>query len=92
MKTKKQPEGFHETLGISYLTALDNLRKLLAPFFSSVSDFGTHSLKSGGASNSAFKKADPELKDRHAGWKNPASKLRYMKRSVEELLDVTKSM
>ena len=49
VKTKKQPERFHETLGISYSTALDNLRKFLAPFVSSVSDFGTHSLKSGAA-------------------------------------------
>ena len=48
VKTKKQPERFHESLGISYTTALENLRKFLSPFVDKISDFATHSLKSGG--------------------------------------------
>ena len=35
----------------------------------------------------AISLVDPELKDRHAGWKNPCTK-----RSHTELLEVTKSM
>ena len=29
---RKQPERFHESLGITYTTALENLRKFLSPF------------------------------------------------------------
>ncbi|CAH3103488.1 unnamed protein product [Porites lobata] len=49
-------------------------------------------LKSGGASNDGYKLSDPELKDRHAGWKNPCTKRRYTKRSHSEMLEVTRSM
>jgi len=34
----------------------------------------------------------PELKDRHAGWKNPCTKRRKTKRSNAEMLEVTKCM
>ena len=62
------------------------MRKFLSTFVDKVLDFATHSINSGGASNFGFKKADTELKDRHAGWKNPSTKQRYMKRSTEELI------
>ena len=88
VKIKKQ-ERFHDRLGISYSTALENMRKFLSHLVDKVSDFATHSIKSGGTSNFGFKKADPELKD---GWKNPSTKQRYMKRSAEELITVTKAM
>ena len=89
VKCKKQ-ERFHEYAGICYSTALDSMRKLLAPLVEGVNEFATHSMRSGGASNAGFKSADPELKDRHAGWKNPITKLRYQKRSTEELIEITK--
>ena len=76
VKSKKL-ERFHEYSGICYSTALDSMRKFLAPLVGQVKEFATHSLKSGGASNAGFKSSDPELKDRHAGKKNPATKLRY---------------
>ena len=88
----KKREKFHEYAGICYSTALDSMRKFLAPLVGEVKEFATHSMKSGGASNEGFKSADPELKDRHAGWKNPSTKLRYQKRSTEELLEITKRM
>ena len=34
----------------------------------------------------------PELKDRHAGWKNPCTKRRKTKLSNAEMLEVTKCM
>ena len=49
-------------------------------------------MRSGGASNTGFKSADLELKDRHAGWKNPITRLRYQKRSTKELIEITKCM
>ena len=88
----KKREQFHEYAGICYSTALDSMRKFFAPLVGEVKEFATHSMKSGGASNEGFKSADPELKDRHAGWKNPSTKLRYQKRSTEELLKITKRM
>ena len=91
VKSKKQ-KRFHDYSGICYSTALDSRRKFLAPLVGEVKEFATHSLKSGGASNAGFKSSDPELKDRHAGWKNPATKLRYQKRSTDELIEITKRM
>ena len=68
------------------------MRKFLAPLVQGVNEYATHSMRSGGASNAGFKSADPELKDRHAGWKIPITKLRYQKRSTEELMEITKWM
>ena len=89
VKCKKQGR-FHEYAGICYSTALDSMRKFLAPLVQGVNEYATHSIRSGGASNAGFKSADPELKDRHAGWKNPITKLRYQKRSTEKLMEITK--
>ena len=66
VKCKKQ-ERFHEYAGICYSTALDSMRKLLAPLVEGVNEFATDSMRSGGASNAGFKSADPELKDTLVG-------------------------
>ena len=91
VKCKKQ-ERLHKFAGICYSTALDSMRNFLAPLVEGVKEFATHSMKGGGASDAGFKSADPELKDRHAGWKNPNTKLRYQKRSTEELIEITTCM
>ena len=83
---------FHKSFGISYSTIRDEFKKYISPFVNDLSDYCLHSLKSGGASNDGYKLCDPELKDRHAGWKNPCTKKRYIKRSHTELLEITKSM
>ena len=83
---------FHKSLGISYSTIRDEFKKYVSPFVNDPSDYCFHSLKSGGASNDSYKLSDPELKDRHAGWKNPCTKRRYTKRSHSEMLEVTRSM
>ena len=88
----KKGSYFHKSLGISYTTIRDEFRKYLSPFVENVDDYCLHSLNSGGASNDGYKLIDPELKDRHAGWKNPCSKRRYIKRSQAEMLSVTQSM
>lgn len=87
------PRRARISLGISFSTIRDDFRKFLAPFLKDVNSHCLHSLKSGGASNEDYKQTDPELKDRHAGWKNPTTKgQRYMKRSSHELLEVTQNM
>ena len=78
---------FHKSLGISYSTIRDEFKKYISPFVNDPGDYCLHSLKSGGASNDGYQLSDPELKDSHAGWKNPCTK-----RSHAEMLEVTKSM
>ena len=92
VKCKKQERSHEYVLGICYSTARDSMRKFLAPLVQVVNEHATHSMRSGRTSNTGFKSADPELKDRHAGWKNPITKLRYQKRSTEELMEITKCM
>ena len=72
VKSKKE-ERFHEYSGICHSTALDSMRKVLAPLVGEVKEFATHSLKGGGASSAGFKFLDPELKDGHAGLEEPSS-------------------
>jgi len=83
---------FHKSLGISYSTIRDEFKKYISPFVNDPGDYCLHSLKSGGASNDGYNLSVPELKDRHAGWKNPCTKRRYTKRSDAEMLEGTKSM
>ena len=67
----KNDAYFHTSLGISYSTIRDEFKKYISPFVNDPGDYCLHSLKSGGVFNDGYKPSDPELKDRHAGWKNP---------------------
>ena len=83
---------FRKSLEISSSTIRDEFKKYISPFVNDPGDYCLHSLKSGGASNDGYKLSDPELKERHASWKNPCTKRRYTKRSHAEMLEVTRSM
>ena len=61
----------------------------MSPFVDDISKVGLHSIKFGGASNQDY---ETDLLDRHAGWKNPTSKRRYIKFRAEDLLTVTEKM
>ena len=50
--TARGVESFHESRGISYTTAKDIIKDKLGVFFDDLSKLGTHSLRSGGASDS----------------------------------------
>ena len=65
---------FHKSLGVSYSTTRDECKKYIWPFVIDPGDYCLHTLKSGGASNDGYKLSDPELKERHTGWKNPCTK------------------
>ena len=88
----KKGSYFHKSLGISYTTIRDEFRKYFSPYVENIDDYCLHSLKSGGASYDGYKVIDPELKDKYAGWKNPSSKGRYIKRSQAKMLSGTQSM
>ena len=70
---------FHESIDISYTTILKEFRKLVSPFVDDVSKFGTHSIKSGAASHLAGRAINETLLDKHAGWKCPKTKKRYIR-------------
>ena len=61
----------------------------LSPFVDDISKFGLHSIKSGGVSIPGLRNVDRDLLDRHAIWRTPTSKRRYIKFKVEDLLTVT---
>lgn len=83
---------FRKSLGVSYSTICHDFKKYVPPFVGNVDGFCLRSLKSGGASNEGYKLSDHELKDRHAGWKNPCTNRRCIKRSQAEMLEVTNSI
>ena len=84
----KSGDHFHESIGISYTTILDEFKKLISPFVDDVSIFGTHSIKSGAASNPACR----TINYKHAGWKCPKTKKRYIKHVPKDLLNVSKAI
>lgn len=84
--------NFHVSKGISYTTLREEFRKYVKPFVNDIAKYGTHSIKSGAASNPACKNISADLLDMHAGWKCATSKHRYIKRSVNDRLNVSRSI
>ena len=54
--------------------------------------YATDSIRIGRANDPAFRSLDSSMKDRFIGWKNPKSKLRYLKDMPEQLIEVTRSV
>ena len=88
----KSKEYFHPCKSVSYSTICDEFKKFLGQFVSNVDDFGLHSIKSGAASNPGCRLLNDNIIDRHAGWRHPASKNRYMQYTTNNLLKVTQSL
>ena len=91
VSSKKPKECFHGCLGISYSTAYGSF-KSFSPFISDSHLYGTHSIRVGGANDPGFRSLNSALEDRHVGWKNPKSKLRYTNAIPDDLLKVTRLM
>ena len=68
MKAKSK-EHFHSSLGVSMTTLRVEFKKHIKPLVREVSKYGTHSMKSGTASNPACWKIAGVLLDIHAGWR-----------------------
>jgi len=88
----KSGEYFRASKGVSISTPRDDFR--VQPFVDDVSKYGTHSVRSGAASNLACRRISGELLDMHAGWRCPSSKNmpRYIKNAIEDRLSVSKSL
>ena len=91
-KSKRSSEVFHKSLGISYSTAREVVKSYISSFVPDIRRNGAYSIRSGRSNDPGFKNLLPELKDRHVGWKNPKSKLRYIEHSHSELANITKAM
>ena len=86
--SSKKGNYFHSRLGISS----SYVREVFKKHLSDISRFGTHSLKSGGATKAGNSMVDPHLLDGHAGWKCKKTKLRYIGVSHDHLLTVSDSL
>ncbi|CAH3032288.1 unnamed protein product, partial [Porites lobata] len=65
VKTKSR-ECFHASRGVSYSTLRDEFKKFVK-FVGDIALYGTHSIKSGAASNPACRSVSADLLDMHAG-------------------------
>ncbi|CAH3035005.1 unnamed protein product [Porites lobata] len=88
----KSKEYFHCSLGVSVSTFREEFKKHIRPFVSDISKYGTHSMKSGAASNPACRKIAGDLLDIHAGWRCESTKHRYIKHDLSERLAVSKEL
>ena len=78
--------------GVSYSTIRDEFRKYLGQVVPNTRIFGLHSLKSAAVPNPGCRLLNTYMLDRPAGRNNPASKNRYIEYSVNDLLQVIKSL
>ena len=88
----KSKEYFHSSLGVSVSTLREEFKKHIKPFVSDISKYGTHSMKSGAASNPECRKIAGDLLDIHAGWRCESTKHRYIKHGLSERLAVSKEL
>ena len=88
----KSGEYFHASKGVSISTLREEFKKYIQPFVDDVAKYGTHSMRSGAASNPACRRIPGDLLDMHAGWRCPSSKNRYIKHTMEDRLSVSKSL
>ena len=88
----KSKEYFHVSKSVSYTTLREEFRKHVKPFVDDIARYGTHSIKSGAASNPACRNISADLLDMHAGWRCANSKNRYIKHTVSDRLKVARSI
>ena len=78
--------------GISYTTARDMIKENLGVFYEDLRKLGTHSLRSGGASDPGCHDLSDMAMQSHGGWKSVQSKNKYIKPSASMQFEVSKSL
>ena len=75
-------------------TLRKEFRKFIEPFVNDISKYsmGLHSMRSGEASNPAWRRIPGDLLDMHSGSRCPSSKNRYIKHTVKDHLTVSKAL
>ena len=77
---------------MSYSRAMELLKRELQREGLDSSQFGLHSLRSGGASAAAALGIPDRLFQRHGGWRSEKARNNYLEESLDSLLLVSKSM
>jgi integrase len=89
---KNHDEELLTTRKLSYTRVRETLRKVLHSTGLNPSNFGTHSLRSGGASTSSNAGIPNELVKSHGRWRSENAKARYIKGSLKSRLSVSHSL
>lgn len=85
-------QSFHQSRGISYTTAKDIIKSNLGVFFEDLRKLGTHSLRSGGASDPGCRDLSDLSMQRHGGWECVQSKNKYIHPSSSRNFEVSKNL
>jgi hypothetical protein len=85
-------QAFHPSRGISYTTAKDIIKGKLGVFFDDLKKLGTHSLRSGGASDPGCAELPDFMVQAHGGWKSAESKNKYIQPSRQAMYRVSSSL
>ena len=70
------------------MTRREEFRKYVKPFVDYIASYGTHSVKSGAASNPACRSISADLLDMHTSWECTISEERYINHTVNDRLKV----
>ena len=90
--SKHGVQTFHPTQGISYTTAKDIIKRELGIFFDDLTKLGTHSLRSGGASDPGCSNLSDLSMQSHGGWKCVQSKNKYIQPTTSMKFEVSKNL
>ena len=77
---------------ISYSRVREIFRETVRNFVDEPANYGTHSLKKGGATVSCAAGVSGEVLDKHAGWRSAKSKGSYIQYSTEDKLRVARAI
>ena len=92
LQNRKGVQSFHQSRGISYTTARDIIKENLGVFYEDLRKLGTHSLRSGGASDPGCHDLSDRAMQSHGGWKSVQSKNKYIKPSPSMQFEVSKNL
>ena len=84
----------HNAIGkypISYSTARESFKKHLAKIINPT-NYSTHSLRSGGATEAANNGTSDRLLSKHGRWKSDLSRNRYIKENAKARFEITKKL
>lgn len=77
---------------LSYTRCRELVREMISKLGLNPNDYGTHSLRRGGATASALNKVSDRLFKRHGRWKSESAKDGYVDESLQERLSVTANL
>jgi integrase len=89
---KRNDYVFKNSSRLSYTRCREIFRELLNSLGLNADDYGTHSLRRGGATVSAMNNISDRLFKKHGRWKSDKAKDGYVLENIKEKLSVTKNL